>query len=178
MSAGANVCYALLDAGVIAGRADDPVLTGTSYARLLEEVAALAGVLRHLAVTPGARVVVDLPRDEDHDLPAVTAALAVARLGGVVALGDDPDAVALLVTEGSSLKRSGRPRLVLGAEVGEPDLDWRGLLRAGRADPAGVQVLPLGSPYSRTRSVGEQVELLRQVVPPWSPAELRDLLQV
>lgn len=178
MSAGANVCFALLDVAVVEGRADDPVVAGTTHARLLEEAAALAGVLRHLGVGPGVRVGVDLPHDEEHDLPAVTAALATARVGGVVTRGEDPEAVVLLVAEGSSVPVRGRPRLVLGAEVGEPDLDWRVMLRAGRSDPAAVVVLPLGSPYSPTRTVGEQVELVREGTAPWSPAALRDLLQV
>jgi hypothetical protein len=178
MSAGANVCFALLDTAVIAGRADAPVVPGTSHARLLEDAAALAGVLRHLAVGPGARVVVRLPYDDEHHLPAVTAALAVARLGGVVLDDDDPEAMALLVGAASPVAARGRPRLVLGSDVEEPDLDWRVLLRAGRSDPAAAAVVPLASPYSRTRSVGEQVELLREGVAPWPAAELRDLLQV
>lgn len=178
MSAGANVCFALLDAAVIEGRADEPVIPGTSHARLLEEVAALAGVLRHLGVAPGARVLVDLPDDEGHHVHAVTAALAVTRIGGVVVDGDDPDTVALLVAVGSSVPARGRPRLVLGRDVREPDLDWRVMLRAGRTDPASASVLGLGAPYSLTRTVGEQVELVREGVPPWSAAELRALLQV
>lgn len=178
MSAGANACFALLDSAVIEGRADAPVVPGTSHARLLEETAALAGVLRHLAVTPGSRVVVALPHDDEHHLHAVTAALAVARLGGVVLDADDPEAVVLLVSATAPLPALGRQRLVLGPEVEEPDLDWRVLMRAGRSDPAAAEVLPLGSPYSPTRSVGEQVELLREGVSPWSPGELRELLQV
>lgn len=178
MTAGANICYALLDAAVIEGRADDPVLPGTSHARLLEDAAALAGVLQHLAVAPGARVVVDLPREPEHDVPAVTAALAVARLGAEVRDADGSGVVALVVGERSILPACGRPRVVLGSQVREPDLDWRVMLRAGRSDPAPAAVVPLEAPYSATRSVGEQVELLREGVAPWSPAELRELLQV
>ena len=55
-----NVSYALLDAPVIAGRGDDPVVGTMSHARLLEEGAALGGVLYHLGVGPGVPVG-DLP---------------------------------------------------------------------------------------------------------------------
>lgn len=178
MSAGANACFALLDRAVIEGRADEPVVPGTSHARLLEEVAALAGVLRHLGVVAGARVTVALPHDDHHDLHAVTAALAVARLGGVVLDADDAAAVVQLVSVEAPLPARDRPRLVLGPEVHEPDLDWRVLLRAGRTDPAGAAVVPVGSPYSPTRTVGEQVELLREGAAPWAAEELRALLQV
>lgn len=178
MSAGANVCYAVLDRAVVDGRADEPVLPGTTHARLLEDVAALEGVLQHLGIGPGVTVAVDLPRDADHDVPAVTAALAVARLGGTVSGGDDQGARVLMVAAGSGLPAGGRPRLVLGGEVGEPDLDWRALMRAGRTDPAPSAVVPAEAAYSRTRRVGEQLEVLRGSAPPWQPAVLRDLLQV
>ena len=49
-----------------------------THARLLEEAAALGGVLRHLGVRPGVPVVIDL----EDDLDAVVAALAAARIGG------------------------------------------------------------------------------------------------
>src|SRR3954447_23337220 len=97
-----NVSYALLDAAVIAGRGEDPVLARTTHARLLEEVAALGGVLRHLGVGVGAPVVVDLDDNQD----AVVAALAIARIGGVVTTLDDPAAPAasvVLVGPGSTL---------------------------------------------------------------------------
>ena len=45
-----NVSFALLDAAVIAGRGEDPVVGEMTHARLLEEVAALGGVLHHLGV--------------------------------------------------------------------------------------------------------------------------------
>ena len=48
-----NVSFAFLDAAIIRGRADDPVVGTMTHARLLEEVAALAGVLWHLGVRPG-----------------------------------------------------------------------------------------------------------------------------
>src|SRR3954465_4260917 len=115
-----NVSYALLDAAVIAGRGEDPVLPTTTHARLLEEVAALGGVLRHLGIGVGAPVVIHLDDDED----AVLAALAPARIGGVVTSRDDPGAPVVLVGPDSTLPRDGRTRLVRGGAVSDPDLDW------------------------------------------------------
>src|SRR4051794_27736403 len=126
-----NVSYALLDAAVIAGRGEDPVLATTTHARLLEEVAALGGVLRHLGVGVGAPVVVDLDDDQD----AVAAALAIARIGGVVTTLDDPAAPVVLVGPGSTLTGEGGTPLVRGGSGSDPDLDWEGVIRAGRTDP-------------------------------------------
>src|ERR1044071_1491191 len=131
-----NVSYALLDAPVIAGRGDDPVVGAMTHARLLEEAAAIGGVLHHLGVGPGVPVVVDL----DDDLDAVVAALATGRIGGVVSTVDDPAAPVVVVSETSALPREGRVRLVRGSSVTEPDLDWTVMLRAGRTDPAAVEV--------------------------------------
>lgn len=82
-----NTCYNALDRHVVNGRAEqtaliyDSPVTGTqrsySYAQLLEEVAAFAGVLRGLGVTKGDRVVIYLPMVPE----AVIAMLACARLG-------------------------------------------------------------------------------------------------
>jgi propionyl-CoA synthetase len=84
-----NTCFNALDRHVAAGRADQPALiydspvTGTTrqltYAALLEEVAAFAGVLRGLGVDKGDRVVVYMPMVPE----AVIAMLACARLGAV-----------------------------------------------------------------------------------------------
>ena len=58
---------------VIEGRADEPLVRDGgrtwSHARLLEEVAALGGVLRHLGVEPGTPVHVDLA--PEHGVEAV-----------------------------------------------------------------------------------------------------------
>jgi hypothetical protein len=169
-----NVSFALLDAPVIAGRGDDPVLGSWTHARLLEEVAALGGVLRHLGVGVGTPAVVDLPDDED----AVVAALTIARIGGVVTTTDSPDAPVVVVSSGSSLPAAGRVRLIRGEDVTEPDLDWDVMIRAGRTDPAAVEVLDPGAAYSPERSVGEQLELLAVTSAPYDPAELRALLGV
>ncbi len=96
-----NVSYALLDAAIIAGRGEEPaVMSGErtwSHARLLEEVAALGGVLRHLGIRVGVPCVIDLEPGPAKDLDAVVAALATARLGGVVTTEDDASAPVVLV---------------------------------------------------------------------------------
>jgi propionyl-CoA synthetase len=84
-----NTCYNALDRHVIGGRADQPALihdspvtgtvTTTSYAQLLERVAAFAGALRSLGVEKGDRVIVYMPMIPE----AVVAMLACARIGAV-----------------------------------------------------------------------------------------------
>lgn len=179
MAAPTNVSYVLLDAAVIGGRADEPVVAGTTHARLLEEVAALGGVLHHLGVGPGVPVVVAPVDDQD----AVVAALAVARLGGVVHTTDTPDAPVLITSLGSPLldvvPPEGRHRLVRGPGVTEPDLDWGVMLRAGRTDPAGCAVLEPGSAYSPERTVGDLLaDLGGAGGAPYDVAGLRRLLHV
>ena len=167
-----NVSFALLDAAVIAGRGDDPVVGSWTHARLLEEVAALAGVLRHLGVETGTPAVVDLVDDED----AVVAALAIARIGGVVSRADDPAAPVVLVGADSSLPGDGRARVVRGGS--EPDLEWGVMLRAGRTDPAPTEVLDPDAAYSPDRSVADQIALLAPTSAPYDAGELRGLLGV
>ncbi len=84
-----NTCYNALDRHVANGRADqaaliyDSPMTGVkrtiTYAQLLEEVAAFAGVLRGLGVGSGDRVIVYMPMIPE----AVVSMLACARLGAV-----------------------------------------------------------------------------------------------
>ncbi len=169
-----NVSFALLDAAVVAGRADEPVVPGMTHARLLEEVAALGGVLSHLGVGVGVSVVIEL----ESDLDAVVAALAVARVGGVVCTQDSPGVPVVLVSSGSKVPAGGRNRIVRGSDVMEPDLEWGAMIRAGRTDPAGVEMVDAGSAYSPERSVAEQIELLAPLVSPHPLPELRAVLQV
>lgn len=169
-----NVSYALLDAPVIAGRGEDPVVGTMTHARLLEEVAALGGVLAHLGVSAGVAVVVDLSDDAD----AVVAALAVSRVGGVVTRVDDRTAPVVLVSDGSSVSADGRLRLVRGQSVADPDLEWDAMIRAGRTDPAACEVLDPDAAYSPERSVAEQIEVLAGTSPPYDAQELRRLLGV
>ena len=111
-----NVAYALLDAPVIAGRGDEPVVGTMTHARLLEEVAALGGVLHHLGVAHGVPVVVG---DLD-DLDAVVAALATARIGGVVTSSDDPSAPVVLVSAESSVPGRGGSGWCVARESSSP----------------------------------------------------------
>ncbi|PZO01160.1 MAG: propionyl-CoA synthetase [Hyphomicrobiales bacterium] len=84
-----NTCFNALDRHVAAGRGDQPALihdspvTGTktvySYAQVLDEVAALAAVLRDLGVAKGDRVVIYMPMIPE----AAFAMLACARIGAV-----------------------------------------------------------------------------------------------
>ncbi|MGN6686224.1 MAG: propionyl-CoA synthetase [Actinomycetales bacterium] len=84
-----NTCFNALDRHVIDGRGDQPALvydspvTSTTrtltYAQLLEQVAACAGVLRDLGVEKGDRVVIYLPMIPE----AVVSMLACARIGAI-----------------------------------------------------------------------------------------------
>jgi len=169
-----NVCFALLDAAVIGGRGEEPVVDRMTHARLLEEAAALGGVLRHLGAGVGLPVVIDL----EDDLDAVVAALACARIGGVVTTRDDPAAPVLLTSKASAGGTSGQTRVVRGEDVSEPDLEWGLMMRAGRTDPAACEVLDPISAYSPERSVAEQIEVLAGSAPPYDAAVLRGLLLV
>ena len=179
-----NVSWDLLDAAVIGGRGEEPVVEGGArtwtHARLLEEVGALGGLLHHLGIGVGVPVVVAL--DEEHAVEAVAAALATARIGGVVCTEDDGSAPVVVVSSGSTVPAGeGRERLVRarpGESVAEPDLDWSVMLRAGRTDPAACVVLEPGAAYSPTRSVAEQREVLAAEPAPYRPEVLRRLLQV
>jgi non-ribosomal peptide synthetase component F len=168
-----NVCFALLDAAVIGGRGEELIVDRMTHARLLEEAAALGGVLRHLGVGVGVPVVIDL----EDDLDAVVAALASARIGGVVTTRDDPAAPVVLTSKASG-GTSEQTRLVRGEDVREPDLEWGLMMRAGRTDPAACEVLDPVSSYSPERSVAEQIEVLTRSAPPYDAAGLRGLLQV
>ena len=129
-----NACYNALDVHVIRGRADDTALTldgvERSFARLLTEVAACAGVLRAFGVGVGDQVAVgSLPPET-----AVVAVLATARVGAVVQHDDSPGAEGTVVLAGTP------DGVVLRAD-GE-DLAWDVAMRAGRTDPAGCADVP------------------------------------
>lgn len=129
-----NACYNALDLHVIRGRADETALTldgvPHTFARLLTEVGAFAGVLRAFGVGTGDQVAVGaLPRE-----PAVVAVLAAARVGAVVQHDDSPGAEGTVVLAGTP------DGVVLRAD-GE-DLAWDVAMRAGRTDPAGCADVP------------------------------------
>ncbi len=119
-----NTCYNALDRHVINGHADrtaliyDSAVTGVkqqyTYAELLGEVAAFAGVLRDCGVEKGDRVVVYLPMIPE----AVIAMLACARLGAVHSVvfgGFAPAELAVRIDDAT-------PKVVVSASCGiEPN---------------------------------------------------------
>lgn len=127
-----NACYQALDLHVIRGRADEVALDlagrPLTFAWLLAEVAACAGVLRAFGVGVAAPVVVGaLPAEA-----GLVVALAVARVGGVATYDEEADArVAVLQRDGEVVVRA-------DAE----DLPWDVAMRAGRTDPAGCADVP------------------------------------
>jgi len=165
-----NVCFGFLDAAVIEGRADEVVFDDLHFATLLEQVASLAGALRHLGVHPDVQVPILLDDDQD----AVIAALAVARLGGVITLNPEHEGpIAICAAEKHT---NTTIRLFRGAV--EPDVDWTLMLRAGRSDPAAAQVVFDDARFSVDHTVREMNELLGGLTVPVSLAHLRVLLGV
>jgi acyl-coenzyme A synthetase/AMP-(fatty) acid ligase len=129
-----NACYDALDIHVIRGRADEVALTvGDSehtFAWLLTEVAACAGVLRAFGVGVGDRVALG-------SVPPETAAvvvLAIARVGAVTAYDDSAGAAGKVVV------RPGEDGAVFAVD-GE-EVPWDVAMRAGRTDPAGTADVP------------------------------------
>lgn len=124
-----NACYNALDIHVVRGRADDVALAlgdvRHSFARLLTEAAACAGVLRAFGVGAGDEVALGaLPGEV-----GVLAALAVARVGAVASY-DVPAGAAATVWLGTA--EDGVVFAVDGEQV-----PWDVAMRAGRTDPAG-----------------------------------------
>jgi hypothetical protein len=136
-----NACYNALDIHVVRGRADDVAthLDGTerTFAWLLTEVAACAGVLRAFGVEVGDQVALG---DVPHGTGVVTV-LAAARVGAVVQYDDSPGATGKVVVRGTT------DGVVLSVE-GE-DLPWDVAMRAGRTDPAGCADVPGDAVLSR-----------------------------
>lgn len=136
-----NACYNALDIHVIRGRAEDVALSDASgeltFAELLTEVAACAGVLRAFGVGVGDRVALGpVPH-----VSGVVVALAAARVGAVSVYDDPPPADAAMVV------RSTPDGVVLAAD-GE-ELPWDVAQRAGRTDPAGCNDVPGDAVLSR-----------------------------
>ena len=115
-----NTCYNALDRHVVNGRADQAALiydspvtgtsTTTSYAELLEKVAAFAGALRGLGVVKGDRVIVYMPMIPE----AVVAMLACARIGAVHSVVFGGFAANELATRIDDA----RPKVVIAASCG------------------------------------------------------------
>lgn len=138
-----NACYNALDLHVIRGRADDVAAsvggTERSFAWLLTEVAACAGVLRAFGVGVGDRVVLgSLPAEA-----GLVAALAVARVGATATYDDSAGA------EGRVVLRALDSGVVFTVD-GE-DLPWDVAMRAGRTDPAPTADVPGDAILARHR---------------------------
>lgn len=204
-----NVAYQVTDKPIVDGAADEVVLVheGRSWtaARLLEDVAWIAGVLRGFAVGPRDVVVVDLDGPE-----RLLALLAVARVGAVAldapADLDDASYADLVRAAAPVLHVTGdharthravtaagdEPRAVIvrgeGDLVEGRDLSWEFAQRAGRTDPAGCTevepstpvalIWPTGTAESVTvRTARTQVErVLALGERPWRLADLREAL--
>jgi hypothetical protein len=124
-----NACYNALDIHVVRGRADDVAarLDGSerSFAWLLAEVGACAGVLRAFGVEVGDQVALgSVPQGT-----GAIALLAAARVGALVQYDDSAGATGKVVVRSGS---DGRTFTVDG-----DDLPWDVAMRAGRTDPAG-----------------------------------------
>ncbi|RYB95427.1 hypothetical protein EUA93_14410 [Nocardioides oleivorans] len=129
-----NACYDALDIHVVRGRADEVALSldgvDHTFAWLLTEVAACAGVLRAFGVGLGDQVALGMvPRQE-----GAVVVLAAARVGAVVQHDDSAGA------EGKVVVRTGADGVVFSAD-GE-DIPWDVAMRAGRTDPAGTVDVP------------------------------------
>ncbi len=129
-----NACYDALDIHVVRGRADDVALsldgTERSFAWLLTEVAACAGVLRAFGVGLGDQVALGaVPRET-----GVLVVLAAARVGAVVQHDDSPGA------EGKIVVRSTDDGVVFSVDADA--VPWDVAMRAGRTDPAGCADVP------------------------------------
>ena len=129
-----NACYNALDLHVVRGRADDVAahLDGSerTFAWLLTEVAACAGVMRAFGVGVGDQVAVgSLPQGA-----GVVTALAAARVGALAQYDDSPGATGKVVV------RSGPDGVVFA--VDDEAVPWDVAMRAGRTDPAGCADVP------------------------------------
>jgi AMP-binding enzyme len=138
-----NACYNAVDIHVIRGEAEQvAVLDGDrplTFARLLTEVGAFAGVLRAFGVGMGHEVVLlEAPPLED-----TVVQLACARVGAV--LFREPSPTPALAVVGSIGGHDfGAVPLVTIDDSGE--LDWKTAMRAGRTDPAGCADVPGDAP--------------------------------
>lgn len=145
-----NACYNALDIHVIRGRAEDVALADRggdwTFARLLAEVAACAGVLRAFGIGLGDQVAIGpVPRAS-----GIVVALAAARVGAISVYDDPPAADATMVVA------SADDGVVLAAD-GE-ELPWDVAQRAGRTDPAGCTDVPGDAVLSRHR--GHELSVL------------------
>jgi hypothetical protein len=139
-----NLCFNALDRHVVHGRADHVALDEarpTTYARLLEEVAAFGGVLQAFGVRLGDRVSTGLTGRD-----GLLVLLACLRVGATLVL-DRSEGVTM--PGGDVVRR----------DATGDELDWDVVLRAGRTDPAPCAEVPVVAPAllvdGRTLSVGD-----------------------
>ena len=133
-----NACYEALDIHVVRGRADDVAVTldgrDRTYAWLLTEVAACAGVLRAFGVGLGDRVVVGDLSPEGR----VVVPLAVARIGALVVYDNTPGAEGRVRVGAIGSDEEPGSGFVAGGD----EVPWDIAMRAGRTDPAGCADVP------------------------------------
>jgi acyl-CoA synthetase (AMP-forming)/AMP-acid ligase II len=129
-----NACYNALDIHVIRGRAEEVALADPprdwTFARLLTEVAACAGVLRAFGVGVGDRVAIGFV-----PVPtAVIVVLAVARVGAVAVYDNSAAPEAKVQVGGAD------GAVTFG--VDDEQVPWDVAMRAGRTDPAPCADVP------------------------------------
>ena len=148
-----NACYNALDMQVVRGSADDPALVDEAgdraytFAELLAEVAALAGVLRVMGVGAGDRVGVPAVLSPE----TVIAIRACARLGAVDVAHDADDALAGETAVALVARPEARPVLIADRQ----EIEWDVAMRAGRTDPAAVVAVTPGDQASRLAATGQ-----------------------
>jgi hypothetical protein len=137
-----NACYHALDIHVIRGRADEVALaidgTERTFAWLLTEVAACAGVLQAFGVGLGDRVVLGSVPPQT----AIVVTLAVARVGGVVIHDSSTESSTGSAAGGDANLRVGVVDGEVGFGVESEQVPWDVAMRAGRTDPAGIADVP------------------------------------
>ena len=138
-----NACYNAIDIHVIRGRAEEVALLDgarpVTFARLLTEVGAFAGVLQAFGVRTGDEVVVvDVPPLED-----VVLQLACARVGAVLSRDVSPTPALAVVGTADGHDFGAVPLITVD---GSGELDWPTAMRAGRTDPAGCAEVPGDAP--------------------------------
>ena len=130
-----NACYNALDIHVIRGRADDPALVvdgvERTFARLLTEVGAFAGVLRAFGTSPGDEVLTSGLTGADD----VVVQLSVARLGAVLVDAASATSPTVAVHDTAPLAAPPDGRVVITIDT-STELDKATLMRAGSTDPA------------------------------------------
>ncbi|KHL15835.1 UNVERIFIED_CONTAM: hypothetical protein LK11_19660 [Mumia flava] len=175
-----NAAYDAADRHVVAGRADDLALrdgaSAWSYARLVEDVGSLAGLMRALGVRAGDPVA----SAAGWRAETVLLALAAARIGAVLWTADEPleavrrarprltlasaEVLAEVAAALADVPDDEQARLVLDPDEAvldeRLDIGWAVGLRAGASDPAGIDPVAGDQPLAVALDGGaEQVVL-------------------